>query len=220
MLTRRHRAPVIRSINLLADGVTVHAQFDQEVRSESPAGGWTFGIGEGGAVEATVSDAIVEGRNATFTLSQPFGDGSHPIYADQIVLASYASSTGSLTAGGVANEVEDITEMSVGNLSAQEMPAAPSLVSATVDATGLSLALVFDDIVDGTAALGFSLSNGETISSGTIAGNTVTLVTSQINTDDVRTVSYSAGAGDLAGIGGEVEDFTGVPVTNNSEVPA
>lgn len=217
MLTRRHRAPELRSIDLLADGVSVIARFDQAVRSAAPADGWSF---EADAVALTVSDAVVEGANVLFTVAQPFGSGAdYDVYATQVLTGSYDSSTGSLTGGGVATEVEDLTDQSVGNLSALTLPGVPAVVSATVAASGTSLAVVFDESISGSATLGFTLSAGETISSGSITGATLTFTTSTISVGDVRTFSYDSGTGTLTGLAGDVAAITNHAITNNSAAP-
>lgn len=214
MLTRRHRAPTLRSIDLLPDGVSVIARFDQALRSAAPSAGWSF---EADDVALDISDAVIEGANVLFTVAQPFGTGAdYAVYADQVLTGSYDTSTGSLTGGGVAVEIEDIVDRSVGNLSALVMPGVPAVVSAVIGADGETLTITFDESISGSATLGLTLSDSETITSGEIAGAALTLTISTVNTGDVRTFSYDSGTGTLAGLAGDVASITDHAITNNS----
>lgn len=217
MLTRRHRAPVLRSFDLLVDGVSAVARFDQAVVSEAPTAGWSFEVG---TVAAEIADAVIEGDAVIFTVAQPFGTGAdYDIFAGQDITASYDSSTGSLTSGG-GTELDDLTDQVVGNLSATAMPGVPEVVSATINTAGTGMVIVFDESISGSATLGLTLSGSETITSGSITAATLTLVISQVLTGDVRTFSYNSATGTLAGLAGDVVSITDHAITNNSTVPA
>src|SRR5574343_249694 len=204
--SRRHRNPVILSLELLSGGEVVRGICDQHLDTDGdPTAGWTFMSGD---VEVTVASGTITGRSFDLTLSSAF-DGTQPLSG------TYDSSTGELanTAGSAASSATlEVTSV--------DLVAGPSLLTAVLDTDGVTLTLTFDQEFEDGDGTGFTVMDGEaeaTISNAVVANAVVTLpLSAAILEEAVVTVSYDAGVGDRRGTDYLLADITDAAVTNNS----
>lgn len=118
-----------------------------------------------------------------------------------------------VTAAGAVETKEVVVEVAVDG--PEYALACPLPVSAAISASGVSLAVMFDRPLFGTAVTGMAWAAG-TITSGTVSGNTITYAIDTVYSGDAGgSLVYDAVAGDLMGADCPVASFT-LPVTNNS----
>jgi len=95
-----------------------------------------------------------------------------------------------------------------------------TLVSATIEADGVTLTLVFSSpVTASTPAAGWSIevdAVAGTVSSGIVSSGNIVLTIGEVEAGQVVTVSYDSGAGDVVGL----VDITDFAVINNSEQTA
>jgi hypothetical protein len=95
---------------------------------------------------------------------------------------------------------------------------APTVLSASVNSTGLELAVVLSEPVQNVSAAHYALSGGQTLSSPVVSGSTVRFVINPaVQSGTTNTLAYTSGAGRTADLPGNLlATFSGFAVTNDS----
>jgi len=189
--------PILSAI-LAADGVTLTITFQRPITSVvDAASGFSY---SGGTIASGVLDT------GTIVLTVPL------TYENIPVSIEYSGDTGSLYSS--LGAVDSTGYFVIDNQSA--VPAPPVLVSAIIPVDGDTLELTFTEDLTGTADLGF-VTDVVNITGGSILNNVLTLTIDTVYQDDaVGVISYDSIVGDLTGLGGVVESFSDIAISNQS----
>jgi hypothetical protein len=202
--------PTLNTATILSTGVVALFQFSEPVSTSTapPPTGLTITSNAGGPAFLSYSTGLTT-ANLTFGISRP-------ILVGEIIQWHYTPGNITDVAG---NPLAAAANRTVNNASSQQGDVTPPLVSsASIAATGNTLAVVFNEPVQGTSGLTISASGGPstlTYQSGTGTTTLTYSLSRQINVGETVTRSYSPG--NIADISNNLlVGFTNQPVTNGS----
>lgn len=194
----RTTGPAPVSAAVLSSGTVLRVTYNKAIDGGSAITGFSWATG-------TLSSASYSGVTHDIVLASKIYD------VDALASIVYTAHKNGLYGNG--HPVASYS-LAVTNSSTQEY--APEPVSATIQADGVTLRLVFDEpITSGSATLGFSHSEGS-ITSGAITSTQIDFVIPKTYRDEAGgTLTYSATTGTISGVTDEVASFS-IAVTNNS----
>lgn len=208
-VTNNTTLPFVTSRTISANGLTLSFNFNRPVTGH--AGYKLFLEGD----ELPITYASGDG-----TASLNFTPDDGALWKDYVYTASYGSGN---TADSAGNALDSFSDESVTNNSTYVPDfAAPTLASATIDATGLILTLVFNEAVDGHAGFTLSSAGGRTLTytSGDGTTSKVFAISSAVTSDLSPTLNYTPG--DVEDLSPEGPNamliFSAAEITNGSEV--
>ena len=218
--------PAYSSSAVNAEGTKVILTYNEVLSAAGtiPTGRFTVKVG---GVTRTISSVTVDGLTVELNMAERIAPGA-------VVLLSYGDPTTSVDDSNVIedasfNDSSSIPEAQITNGSNTEA-AAPTLVSAAIDATGEFLTLTYSEALGTTTAAttAFSVTYGgssRTPTARSVSGSTVVLTLSpRVQRTDTVTVAYTAPTVDLGttntavqdSVGNDAASFSATSATNSS----